>query len=70
MDVWAAIEQRQMKVGMNEMQADFAIGMGVPERSSDPAEKTVTYLNGGKPLIVTYRDGRAAEIKPGSPPAS
>jgi hypothetical protein len=40
--------------------------MGIPESSSDPATKTVTYPNGGKPVIVTYRNGRAAEIKPGS----
>jgi len=66
-DVWESIEQRQMKLGMNEMQADFAIGMGVPERSSDPSVKTVTYPNGGKPLVITYRDGLAAEIKPGPP---
>lgn len=65
-DVWDAIAQHQMKPGMNEMQADFAIGMGVPERSSDPSTKTVNYPNGGNPLVITYRDGRAAEIKPGS----
>jgi hypothetical protein len=65
-DVWDAIAQHQMKTGMNEMQADFAIGMGVPERSSDPSTKTVTYPNGGNPLVITYRDGRAAEIKSGS----
>lgn len=65
-DVWDAIVQHQMKPGMNEMQADFAIGMGVPERSSDSSVKTVNYPNGGNPLVITYRDGRAAEIKPGS----
>ena len=66
-DVWDAIEQRQMKAGMSEMQANFAIGMGVPERSDDPATKTVSYPNGGNPLVVTYHDGRAAVIKPGHP---
>jgi len=30
-DVWQALEQHQVKPGMNEMQADFAIGMGVPD---------------------------------------
>ena len=30
-DVWQAVEQHQVKPGMNEMQADFAIGMGVPD---------------------------------------
>src|SRR3954470_20665052 len=29
-DVWQAIEQHQVKPGMNEMQASFAIGMGTP----------------------------------------
>lgn len=66
-DIWQAIEQHQVKPGMNEIQADFAVGMGVPERSNDPSVKTVNYPNGGKPLSVTYRDGKAAEIKNGPP---
>jgi len=65
-EVWAAIERHEVQPGMNELQADFAIGMGVPERSSDPAVKTVTYPNGGKPLRVTYRNGKATEISLGS----
>jgi hypothetical protein len=64
-DVWASIEQHQIKPGMNEFQAYFAIGMGVPERSSDPAVKTVHYPNGGKPVTITFRDGKAAEITGG-----
>jgi hypothetical protein len=64
-DVWKAIEQHQIKPGMNEFQAYFSIGMGVPERSSDPAVKTVRYPNGGKPVTVTFRDGMAAEITGG-----
>jgi len=65
-DVWQAIDQHQVKPGMNELQADFAIGMGIPARSSDPEVKTVNYPNGGKPLSITYRDGKAAEIRQGS----
>ncbi len=50
------------------MQADFAIGMGVPDGgSSSSFEKTVRYPNGGKPMVVIYRDGKAAEVKAGSP---
>jgi hypothetical protein len=64
-DVWASIEQHQIKPGMNEFQAYFAIGMGVPDRSSDPAVKTVHYPNGGKPVTITFRDGRATEITGG-----
>lgn len=64
-DVWESIEQHQIKPGMNEFQAYFAIGMGVPDRSSDPAVKTVRYPNGGKPVTITFRDGKAAEISGG-----
>jgi len=65
-DVWQAIDQHQVKQGMSELQADFAIGMGIPERSNDAEVKTVNYPNGGKPLNITYRDGKAVEIRQGS----
>ncbi len=64
-DVWQAIEKHEVKPGMNELQADFAIGMGIPQQQSDPAVKTVNYPNGGNPLTITYRNGKAAEISPG-----
>ena len=63
-DIWESIDKHEIKAGMNELQADFAIGMGIPERSNDASVKTVNYPNGGKPLTVIYRDGRATEIKP------
>lgn len=65
-DVWQAVEQHQVKPGMNEMQADFAIGMGVPDSGDTSYSKTVRYPNGGKPLVVIYHEGKAAEIKPGA----
>jgi hypothetical protein len=68
-DVWQAVDQHQVKPGMNELQADFAVGMGVPDSGDSSYEKTVRYPNGGKPLVVIYRDGKAAEIKPGTPPS-
>ena len=65
-DVWQAVEQHEVKAGMNEQQADFAVGMGVPDAGSSSEEKTVRYPNGGKPLVVIFRDGKAAEIKAGT----
>jgi hypothetical protein len=65
-DVWQAVEQHEVKAGMNEQQADFAVGMGVPDAGGTSEEKTVRYPNGGKPLVVIYKDGKAAEIKAGS----
>lgn len=66
-DVWQAVAQHEVKPGMNEMQADFALGMGVPDASSTSYEKTVRYPNGGKPLVIVYRDGKAVDIKAGAP---
>jgi hypothetical protein len=65
-DIWEAIDRHEVKPGMNEIQTDLAVGMGVPERSDNAAFKTVNYPNGGKPLKITYRDGKAVEIKPGA----
>jgi|SRR5580704_4433822 len=67
-EVWQAVAQHQVNPGMNELQADFAIGMGVPDSGGNgSSERTVRYPNGGKPVVVIYRDGKAAEVKPGSP---
>lgn len=66
-DVWQSVEQHQVKPGMNEMQADFAIGMGRPDRQDDPSWKTVHYPNGGSPVTITYHDGKATEIKADKP---
>ena len=65
-DVWQAVAQHEVKPGMNELQADFAIGMGVPDAGATSADKTVHYPNGGKPLVVTYSGGKATEVKAGS----
>jgi len=51
---------------MSELQVSFSIGAGVPEGSGDYGSRTLHYSNGGKPLVITYRNDQAAEIKPGS----
>ena len=66
-DVWHAVEQHEVKPGMNELQADFAVGMGSLDAVSSSVERTLRYANGGKPLVVIFRAGKAAEIKPGTP---
>jgi len=65
-DVWQSVDQHQVKPGMTELEADFAVGLGVPDAGSSSSERTVRYANGGKPLVVVYRHGKAAEITPGS----
>jgi hypothetical protein len=64
-EVWQAVAQHEVKPGMNELQADFAVGMGVPDAGASSNEKTVRYPNGGKALVVIYRGGKVEEIKAG-----
>ena len=64
-DIWQAIDQHQVKPGMSELQADFAVGIGLLEGGGDDTDKTFDYPNGGKPLIVSYHSGKAIVVKPG-----
>ena len=64
-ETWEAIRNHEVTLGMNEYQADFAVGMGVPQPpQSDPDVKVVKYPNGGHLLTVTYRKGKAVKIAP------
>jgi hypothetical protein len=65
-DVWQAVAQHEVKPGMNELQADFAVGMGELDAGSSSDERTLRYANGGKPLVVIYRGGKAVEVRPGT----
>lgn len=65
-DIWQAVAQHEVKPGMNELQADFAVGMGQPDAGASSAEKTVRYPNGGKPLVVVYEGGKAVDVKAGT----
>ncbi len=64
-DVWQAIDQHQVKPGMSELEADFAVGIGLLESGSDEIDRTLHYPNGGKPLVISYHDGKVVEVKPG-----
>ncbi len=64
-DVWKLIDAHQMRPGMNELQASFAIGMGVPEGLGRSNPRIVDYPNHGHPLRVTYTNGRATQVQSG-----
>src|SRR5258708_5517721 len=52
-DVWQAIDQHQVKPGMSELEADFAVGIGLLETGSDSIQRTLDYPNGGKPPSIS-----------------
>ena len=64
-DVWQSIDRHEVKPGMSELQADFAIGIGLLESGSDSYSRTLDYPNGGKPLTISYQNGTAINVKPG-----
>jgi hypothetical protein len=65
-DVWDAITKHEIRPGMNQLQADFSVGMGSPDNLHDADNRTVTYQNNGKPLVVTFVNDKAIEVKPGT----
>jgi hypothetical protein len=65
-DVWQAIDQHQAKPGMNEFQADFALGIGLLDPGSDSTDRTLNYPNGGKPVKIRFHNGKAIEVKSGA----
>lgn len=64
--VWQQIDQHQAKPGMSELQIGFSLGIGLLESSSDETDRTLDYPNGGNPLRVSFHDGKAVQIEPGS----
>ena len=65
-DVWKKIDAHEVQAGMSELQASFSIGAGIPEGSGDYGSRTLHYSNGGKPLVITFQNDKAVEIKAGS----
>jgi hypothetical protein len=65
-EVWKEVDAHEVQTGMSELQASFAIGMGIPEGSGDYGSRTLHYPNGGKPLVIAFENDKAVEIKPGS----
>ena len=65
-DIWKAIDEHRVQPGMNELQASFAIGAGIPEGSGDYGWRTLHYANDGKTMTVTFENDRAVTIAPGT----
>lgn len=65
-EVWQAVDQHQVKPGMSELQADFAVGIGLLQSGSDETDRTLDYPNGGKPLVISFHEGKAVDVNPGT----
>ena len=65
-EVWQKVDAHEVQAGMSELQCSFAIGLGIPEGSGDYGSRTLLYANGGKPLVISFEDDKAVEIKAGA----
>ncbi len=63
---WKDIDDHQVKLGMNEIQATFAIGTGSPEGTGMENPRIVDFADNGHPLRITFTNGKATDISPGS----
>lgn len=64
-DVWNAIDHHEVKQGMNELQAGFAVGTNAQVSSGDLGNRTVEYANAGKPVTVTFEGNKAVQVLQG-----
>jgi hypothetical protein len=62
-DVWAAIDQHQVKQGMSELETQMAVGNKIYAASRSVGDRTVTYEEGGKQWTVTFVKNRATTIE-------
>ncbi len=65
-DNWKKIDAHEVQTGMSELQASFAIGLGIPQGSGGYGSRTLHYPNGGKALDIRFENDEAVEIKPAS----
>jgi hypothetical protein len=64
--MWQAVDGHEVKPGMNEIQATFAIGMGVPEGTGTANPRIVNFPNNGHPMRVIFTNGKVTDIQPTS----
>ncbi|MBI2682235.1 MAG: hypothetical protein HYX26_03310 [Acidobacteriales bacterium] len=60
-EVWEAIGKHEPRKGMNELQMWLTLGVGSPQGSS-PGNRTIEYVNNGKPVTVRFSEGGAVSI--------
>lgn len=63
-EVWHEIDQHQVKPGMSELQAEFAVGIGLLQPGADDIDRTLNFPNGGRPLMISFHHDKAIEVKP------
>ncbi|HEY2391413.1 MAG TPA: hypothetical protein VGK22_09580 [Candidatus Angelobacter sp.] len=64
-DSWSAIDHHEAKQGMSELQASFALGTAMNADPGDFGNRTIEFLNAGKPVTVVFEKNKAVSVTPG-----
>jgi hypothetical protein len=63
-EVWKAIDEHQVILGMSERQTQMALGQVSKSLSNDYGNRLVVYANLGKPIAVTFVKNKATAFRP------
>lgn len=66
-EVWQSIDQHQVREGMSELQASFALGTSANAEPGDYGNRTMEYTNNGSPVKVTFEKNRVVKVVIGKP---
>jgi len=61
--VWQAIDAHTAAIGMSERQLQFALGQVSTPRGDIMGDRSVEFDDQGRPKLVTFVNGKAAEIR-------
>ena len=62
-NIWQAIDQHKAVLGMNEQQAQLALGQVSRPGSGEINNRTVEYDNNGHPVTITFEHRKATKIQ-------
>ncbi|WP_035349627.1 hypothetical protein [Edaphobacter aggregans] len=63
-EIWKAIDDHQVILGMSERQTQMALGQVSKSLSNDYGNRLVVYANLGKPIAVTFVKNKATAFRP------
>jgi hypothetical protein len=63
-EIWKAVDNHQVILGMNERQVQLALGQVSKSLSNDYGNRLVVYANLGKPMAVTFVKNKATAFRP------
>lgn len=61
-DIWRAVDAHQAVVGMNELQAQLALGQVSKPGEGAVNNRTVIYDNNSHPVTITFEHGKATKV--------